>query len=149
MLTGEDQIKLLDFGLAKLHHASTTLHDRTATDARMTGRPAFRADTKLSTLAAILKEEPQPLREVTPEFSVELETVIARCLRKDPGMRWQHMADLRVALEELRKRQDSAPSLPGLPASARGRWVLWSAPVLAAAAVASWILWPKTLPLSS
>jgi serine/threonine protein kinase len=71
------------------------------------GQPAFRRDTHLATLSAILRDEPRPLagqRESTPP---ELESIIMRCLRKDPARRFQSMADLKVALEELKEKFDS------------------------------------------
>ena len=33
--------------------------------------------------------------------------MIARCLRKDAGRRFQHMADVKVALEELKEESES------------------------------------------
>ena len=53
----------------------------------VTGRRAFRGDTKLSILSAILKEEPEPASSIRKEIPPELGRIIARCLRKDPGRR--------------------------------------------------------------
>ena len=50
----------------------------------LTGRRAFRGDTKLSILSAILKEEPEPASSLRKEIPQELERIITRCLRKDP-----------------------------------------------------------------
>jgi serine/threonine protein kinase/Tol biopolymer transport system component len=83
----------------------------------LTGRGAFRRDSQASTLAAILHLEPAPLPAGIPQ---ELERVVARCLRKDPARRFQHMDDVKVALEELKEELDSvklageqAPERPG------------------------------------
>jgi serine/threonine protein kinase/sugar lactone lactonase YvrE len=73
----------------------------------LTGRHAFQGNTRLSTLAAIIKEDPKPVRAVVEGVPGELERVITRCLRKDPGRRFQTMADLKVALEELKEESDS------------------------------------------
>ena len=46
--------------------------------------------------------------------------VILRCLRKDPARRFQTMADLKVALEDL--REESRDESAGSAAPLRGRW---------------------------
>jgi serine/threonine protein kinase/tetratricopeptide (TPR) repeat protein len=74
----------------------------------VTGRRAFQGASAIGTLAAILHQEPRPLEGVPPEF----ERVITRCLRKDPERRFQHMADVRVALEELKEESDSGKLAP-------------------------------------
>src|SRR5262249_16485587 len=58
-----------------------------------TGRRAFAGDSKAAIMAAVLNKEPSPPREKTPQIPAELERVIMRCLRKDPGKRQQHIAD--------------------------------------------------------
>jgi serine/threonine protein kinase len=67
------------------------------------GQRAFRGDSMVSTLAAILKEEPRALREVAPE-TPQLERIIFRCLRKQPDQRWQSACDLKTALVDLREK---------------------------------------------
>ncbi len=62
----------------------------------------------MSTLAAILTREPEPPSQVIPGLSRDLEKLIVRCLRKSPERRWQSMADLKVALEDLREEFDVA-----------------------------------------
>ena len=41
------------------------------------------------------------------ERALELEKIIARCLRKDPERRAQNMADIKLALEELKEESKS------------------------------------------
>ena len=77
----------------------------------VTGRRAFDGETKMATLAAILEREPRPPTELNSAVPIDLEKAIARCLRKDAARRWQSMADLKVALEEL--REDARSSHPG------------------------------------
>jgi len=67
----------------------------------VTGRRAFEGANKISTLSAILHNEPPPLAEVAPGLPAELDKVIWRCLRKDPDRRAQHAGDIKVALAEL------------------------------------------------
>ena len=72
----------------------------------VTGRRPFEGANKISTLSAIVHEEPRPLAEVAPDLPAELDKIIRRCLRKDPDRRAQHAGDIKLALEEL--REDSA-----------------------------------------
>ncbi|MGA2327216.1 MAG: protein kinase [Bryobacteraceae bacterium] len=95
----------------------------------VSGRRPFERDSKLSTLAAILNEEPKPVRELAPELPPELEQIIARCLRKDPARRFQHIDDVGVALEGLRQETGTPPP-KRMP-----RWRRWVWPCVAIAAV--------------
>src|SRR5262245_25794807 len=67
----------------------------------VTGRKAFGGESRLSILAKILNEEPAPPSRFAAAIPLELEKTILRCLRKDPARRYQTMADLKVALEDL------------------------------------------------
>jgi Tol biopolymer transport system component len=73
----------------------------------VTGRRAFQGDSKASTIAAILKEEPKSASQIAEALPKELERVIVRSLRKDRERRWQTMGDLKVALQELKEESDS------------------------------------------
>lgn len=104
----------------------------------LTGRRPFAGDTKLSTLAAIVNQEPTPVKQIVEGLPPELDRIIARCLRKDPARRFQTMADLHVALEELREESDSGRLTAAAPLSRPRKhawlWVLVTALVLLAAA---------------
>jgi eukaryotic-like serine/threonine-protein kinase len=69
----------------------------------VTGRQAFRDETKIATLWAILHKEPPPI-EGAP---LELAKIITRCLRKDPDRRLQLIKDVKIALEELKEESES------------------------------------------
>ena len=115
----------------------------------LTGRRAFRRDSPALTLAAILHLEPPPLPAEIPQ---ELERVVARCLRKDPSRRYQHMDDIKIALEELNEESDSAKlSAAAGPAARPRRWT-WVAgltvlAVLAALALYLWLA-PRPAPFA-
>jgi len=88
-----------------------------------TGRRAFSGDTQASVLSAVLRDDPRPASQVAKNLPGQLERIIRRCHHKDPSRRWQGMADLKVALEELREESTSSvrtatealPSIAVLP----------------------------------
>jgi len=129
----------------------------------LTGQRAFHGDTAASTIASILREEPKPISQVAEALPREVERIVRRCLRKDPEHRFQHMADLKVALEDLKEESDSGRLGAGVPASARGltrRRLMYgaaAAAVLLAVAALAW-RWatpaaqpaaPKLVPLTT
>ncbi|MCU1238077.1 MAG: serine/threonine protein kinase [Candidatus Solibacter sp.] len=73
----------------------------------VTARRAFEGGSKISTLSAILHKEPKAASEISPAVPMELEKIIARCLRKDPERRAQGIADIKLALEELKEESES------------------------------------------
>jgi serine/threonine protein kinase len=106
----------------------------------VTGRRPFAGDTGPSTIAAILAKEPAPPSSLVAEMPLELERAILRCLRKEPGRRWQSMADLTVALQEVKDELDSGrvSMVAVTPARrARRRWVVAVGLGLAAVAAAA------------
>jgi tetratricopeptide (TPR) repeat protein/predicted Ser/Thr protein kinase len=111
----------------------------------ITGRRAFQGESKISILAAILHQEPSPVSAVSAGVPQELERTITRCLRKAPARRFQTMADLKVALEELRDESESGKlaSLGGAAAkrSRIPKWAAAAASVLVLGA-AVWFLAP-------
>jgi Tol biopolymer transport system component/serine/threonine protein kinase len=108
----------------------------------LTGRRPFTGDTKLQTLAAIVNQEPRPAGQLVEGLPAELDRVLARCLRKDPARRFQTMADLRVALEELKEESDSGNLTAGAPARKR-RWQWAAAGGLIVLALAGAWLWQR------
>ena len=110
----------------------------------ITGQRAFRGETRISTLAAVVEKEPQLPSQTGADAPPDVERLIARCMRKDVNRRSQHMADVKLALEELRDESESGklvrPSAP-LPATAAGhRWLLPSV-ALACVAVGAVLAW--------
>lgn len=77
-----------------------------------TGRRAFEGDSRISTLAAILRGQPLPLPQLAPLAPIELGKIIERCLEKRPQDRFQSMDDLLVAIDRLNSGPISVLSSP-------------------------------------
>ena len=77
-----------------------------------TGTRAFHGGSKLSTLSAILRENPKPPSAIVQDTPRDLEKIIARCMKKDPARRFQAMPDLKVALAELKEESESGALAP-------------------------------------
>jgi len=73
----------------------------------VTGGKAFHGDTKASTLASILKDNPRPAGQLVNGFPREVDRLISRCLRKEINQRFQHMDDVKIVLEELKEESHS------------------------------------------
>ncbi len=91
----------------------------------VTGRRAFKGDSNISTLSAVLHEEPEPVSRIAAGIPQELERIISRCLKKDPGSRFEHMDDVELALEELKKGLDF---ISAGPVKAMGLWRIFGRP---------------------
>jgi serine/threonine protein kinase len=100
-----------------------------------TGRRPFTGDSWLSILSRIVSEDPRPPAEISAAIPVELEKIILRCLRKTPARRYQSMADLKVALEDLAAESESARKTP----APRRRWV--SVAILPVLLLAGYLAW--------
>src|ERR1035438_9367823 len=74
----------------------------------LTGRKAFAAGSTVSTLSAILRDDPKPMGEIVQGVPAELDQIVHRAMRKDPSQRWQNMQEVRTALAALKQRADSA-----------------------------------------
>src|SRR5262249_49641319 len=53
---------------------------------------------------------PTPLSELDPTIPQDLSDIVARALRKDPGQRFQHLGEMRDALEVVRQRLADDPA---------------------------------------
>jgi eukaryotic-like serine/threonine-protein kinase len=95
----------------------------------LSGRRAFRGNSAVETLHAILKEDPPPLTETNPQLPQALERIVAHCLEKTPEERFQSARDIAFHLEQLSGASASAPLVSAAPPRR------WLRPVLGAAAV--------------
>jgi eukaryotic-like serine/threonine-protein kinase len=97
----------------------------------VTGCRAFEGDTRLSILSSILRIDPKPPATLAPGLPREIESVITRCLRKDPAERFQTMAEVGATLVAL------------APEASRSRTrLLWTAAAgVVLLALAGWYGW--------
>jgi len=93
----------------------------------ITGRRAFHGDSQLATLSAVVRDEPQPVTRIFPDLPRELDRIISRCLRKDAARRFQTMAELKIALEDLKQDSDSGALAPPAATRRSHRVLAWMA----------------------
>ncbi|HEY3025158.1 MAG TPA: protein kinase [Pyrinomonadaceae bacterium] len=97
----------------------------------VTGDRAFRGESGVETMNAILKEEPPPLQISERGIAPGLERVITHCLEKQPQNRFQSARDLAFGLESLSSQSGVySPIASGILVAEKARRRLW--PVLAA-----------------
>jgi serine/threonine-protein kinase len=100
-----------------------------------TGVRAFRGESLLQILDAIVHDDPAPLAQANPEFPRAARRVVERCLAKDPAGRYDSTLDL---ARELRAARDDhlAGGRDGNSRAPLGRrpWLLFAA-ILAALAI--------------
>ncbi|TAN21905.1 MAG: serine/threonine-protein kinase [Acidobacteria bacterium] len=102
------------------------------------GRAAFTRGSSAETVSAILKEEPAQMAQLPPELG----RMVARCLEKDPDLRYQSAADLRIELKRLRRGSTSGvtAAVPVAKKSSRGRQIAIAAAIAVVAGVAYWLV---------
>ena len=83
----------------------------------VSGRQALAANSAGPTMAAIIRDEPAPLRLSDGQAAPpKLSGIVTRCLRKSPSARFQTMSEVRAALEQISSvRIDETPSIAVLP----------------------------------
>ncbi len=109
----------------------------------ITGIRAFRAESQAGLISAILKDDPRPIVDVTPDVPVALAQALSRCLAKDPDERWQTANDL---LFQLRSIAASPAAIEILESKAprlrrRVERAVWMA-IVVASVVGTW-LWAR------
>lgn len=97
----------------------------------LSGKRAFRGDSAVETLNAILKEDPPQLRESNDQVNPALERVVLHCLEKNAGQRFQSAGDVAFALDSLSGLSSNRTIADALTEAPRQRsWWRW---VIAAA----------------
>jgi serine/threonine-protein kinase len=87
------------------------------------GSPAFPGDGRLAILIKVLHESPRPLRRLVPSLPPDVETIVMRCLEREPPRRYE---SARALADDLARYLRGEPIL----ARPRGRLERLAAAVL-------------------
>jgi eukaryotic-like serine/threonine-protein kinase len=94
----------------------------------LTGRMPFDGETLTDTVAAIVRNEPD-WRALPLGTPLLIQSLIARCLRKDPAQRLRDIADGRFQIEDVLNDPVGSAAVV-LPARTHREWAAWIAAVL-------------------
>ncbi|MFL6200433.1 MAG: protein kinase domain-containing protein, partial [Thermoanaerobaculia bacterium] len=72
----------------------------------LAGQPPFRGGNLARILVQVVQEDARPLRQAAPSIPEDLETIVAKCLEKDPTRRYESARDL---AEDLDRFLDGEP----------------------------------------
>jgi len=75
-----------------------------------TGKRAFQRDSAAETLAAVIREEPEPIAKLNPRLPAPVRWIVERCLAKDADQRYASTRDLARDLSTLRDHLSEAVS---------------------------------------
>lgn len=87
----------------------------------VTGRRAFDGKSRASLIAAIMEREPPPISTIQPMTPAALDSLVRRCLAKDPDDRIQSARDLALSLQEIDDQSRSAEAARPVLAPRIGR----------------------------
>ena len=74
----------------------------------LTGKPPFEGESSVAVLWKVMEEDPPPVRKKNPSVPEDLETIVMKCLEKDPGRRYD---SARALAEDLRRFLNDEPIL--------------------------------------
>ncbi|MGA7992059.1 MAG: protein kinase [Thermoanaerobaculia bacterium] len=101
----------------------------------ITGKRVFARASAPETMAAIIREEPEPLATVAPTTPVALRWIVERCHAKDPDERYASTKDLARDLARLRDGASDLLASGGARAALPPRTPRWAIPAVSAALV--------------
>ena len=139
MLTPKGQVKIMDFGLAKVKSATRITQEGSTvgTAAYMSPEQAqgedvdyrsdifsfgvvlyemltthlpFNGEHQAAILYSLVNEEPQPIARFNEKISPDLEHIVSKALSKDREERYQHIDDMLADLRRERKNLEYAQS---------------------------------------
>jgi len=108
-----------------------------------TGRKAFRGDSLVSILSALLHDTPEQPTKICPSLPEALEKIILRAMAKEPAERYQSATELREALGRLKVELESKPKgwfgtgLPHLHRSGQALFIAVGSSLLICLVIAS------------
>ena len=112
----------------------------------VTGVRAFAGTSTADTLSAVLRTQPKAPAAMVAGVPTDLDKAILRCLRKDPERRFQHVDDVKVALQEIKEDSESGSTSP-LPerGKRRGRRAIAAFGSIVVLTIAS-LIWSRRAP---
>ena len=86
-------------GAGKIDHRSDIYSVGCALYHMLTGQPPFDCESVGDFIAAHLKDEPPPPSEIEPSIPPLVDSIVMRCLAKEPEYRFQTMEELHATIE--------------------------------------------------
>ncbi len=108
----------------------------------VTGQRAFAGTSTADTLSAVIRTQPKAPSTLVSDVPADLEKMIVRCLRKDPARRFQHVDDVKIALQDIKEESESGagPAVPG-GGTRRARLIaVLAVPIILIVAALAWLL---------
>ncbi len=72
----------------------------------LSGRTPYPGKSSAEVLIKVLQEDPDPIRKIDPSIPVDLETIVMKCMQKEPQLRYQSAKEL---YEDLQRYLDGDP----------------------------------------
>jgi len=175
MITDENLVKIMDFGLAKLKGSSklTKTHSTLGTLSYMspeqargeevdqrsdifsfgavlyemiTGRRAFKGEHEAAIIYSLVNETPEPLARYKTNVPDELQRVVDKALSKDKNERYQHVDEMTA---DLRRVQHSlSGSVTSTTKKSKVPWIVAVACIVLVA-IGIYLFYPKSVPTSA